>query len=110
LGGLLRELRESIGLSQRVHAKKLDRTQAFVWKVEQGIQHLDIPTLIDMPRVLGTAASGLLQQVEATLTQSQRLRESLSIGPESVVESLQDELVRLHKIGQGRLQKVVGRV
>jgi transcriptional regulator with XRE-family HTH domain len=48
LGGLLRELRESQGLSQRELAKKLDRTQAFVWKVEQGIQHLDIPTLMDM--------------------------------------------------------------
>ncbi|MBL8048942.1 MAG: helix-turn-helix transcriptional regulator [Chthonomonas sp.] len=66
----LRELRESRGLSQRELARKLDRTQAFVWKVEQGIQHLDIPTLIDMTRVLGTTASGLLQGVEAALTQS----------------------------------------
>jgi len=70
LGRLLRELRESQGLSQRELARKLDRTQAFVWKVEQGIQHLDIPTLVDMARVLGTTASGLLQQVEASLTQS----------------------------------------
>jgi transcriptional regulator with XRE-family HTH domain len=64
LGGLLRELRESQGLSQRELAKKLDRTQAFVWKVEQGIQHLDIPTLIDLARVLGESASGLISRLE----------------------------------------------
>ncbi|MBL8069317.1 MAG: helix-turn-helix transcriptional regulator [Armatimonadetes bacterium] len=66
MGGLLRELRESQGLSQRELAKKLDRTQAFVWKVEQGIQHLDIPTLMDMAIALKTTASGLLHQVESS--------------------------------------------
>lgn len=68
LGGLLRELRESQGLSQRDLAKKLDRTQAFVWKVEQGLQHLDIPTLIDMCSTLGTTASSLLAQIESKQT------------------------------------------
>lgn len=71
MGGLLRELRESQGLSQRELAKKLDRTQAFVWKVEQGIQHLDIPTLIDLATVLGTSASNLLETLE-TSTDSRR--------------------------------------
>lgn len=66
MGGLLRELRESQGLSQRELAKRLDRTQAFVWKVEQGIQHLDIPTLIDLAGVLGTSASALLGTLEAS--------------------------------------------
>lgn len=65
MGGLLRELRESQGLSQRELAKKLDRTQAFVWKVEQGIQHLDIPTLIDLAKTLGTTASSLLERIES---------------------------------------------
>lgn len=64
LGGLLRELREAQGLSQRELAKRLDRTQAFVWKVEQGIQHLDIPTLIDLARTLETSASSLLLKLE----------------------------------------------
>ena len=64
MGGLLRELRESKGLSQRDLAKKLDRTQAFVWKVEQGIQHLDIPTLIDLAKELGVAASTLIASLE----------------------------------------------
>lgn len=64
MGGLLRELRESQGLSQRELAKKLDRTQAFVWKVEQGIQHLDIPTLIDVSRCLSVSASQLIAILE----------------------------------------------
>lgn len=64
MGGLLRELRESQGLSQRELAKKLDRTQAFVWKVEQGIQHLDIPTLIDLSKTLGTSAALLISRIE----------------------------------------------
>ena len=66
MGGLLRELRESQGLSQRELAKRLDRTQAFVWKVEQGIQHLDIPTLIDLAQCLDTRASHLIGLVEGT--------------------------------------------
>jgi len=73
LGGLLRELRESQGLSQPELAKKLDRTQAFVWKVEQGIQHLDIPTLIDLATVLGTSASNLLGTLEASADSRRRI-------------------------------------
>jgi len=73
LGGLLRELRESQGLSQRELAKRLDRTQAFVWKVEQGIQHLDIPTLIDLASVLGTSASSLLGTLETASSAKGRL-------------------------------------
>lgn len=73
MGGLLRELRESQGMSQRDLAKKLDRTQAFVWKVEQGIQHLDIPTLIDLASVLGTSASRLLGTLETASSAKGRL-------------------------------------
>lgn len=73
LGGLLRELRESQGLSQRELAKRMDRTQAFVWKVEQGIQHLDIPTLIDLATVLGTSASSLLGKLESASSAKGRL-------------------------------------
>lgn len=69
MGGLLRELRESRGLSQRELAKKLDRTQAFVWKVEQGIQHVDVPTLIDLAMALETTASVLIQKLESSKTQ-----------------------------------------
>lgn len=65
MGRILRELRESQGFSQRELGKKLGRTQAFVWKIEQGIQVLDIATLIDIARVLETTASEIVQAVEA---------------------------------------------
>lgn len=65
LGALLRERREALGLSQRDICAKLDRTQAFVWKVEQGIQHVDIATLLDWAEIIGERASCLLSRVEA---------------------------------------------
>ena len=64
LGTILRERRESLQLSQRDVAKILDRTQAYVWKVEQGIQHIDLPTLMDFADLLGVRASELVRQVE----------------------------------------------
>ncbi len=67
LGALLRERRESLGLSQRDISAKLERTQAFVWKVEQGIQHVDIATLMDWAGFMGGSASDLVSHVEAAL-------------------------------------------
>lgn len=64
MGQLLRELREERGLSQRQLAVKLERTQAFVWKIEQGVQHVDIPTLIDLAKIYDTSASALVKLVE----------------------------------------------
>ena len=65
LGNLLREKREAAGLSQRDVARKLDRTQAFVWKVEQGVQHVDVATLIDFAALVGTTAADLVRAVES---------------------------------------------
>lgn len=67
LGALLRERREELGLSQREICARLDRTQAYVWKVEQGIQHVDIATLMDWAGFMGGSASDLLSRVEAAL-------------------------------------------
>lgn len=67
LGALLRERREALGLSQRDICAKLDRTQAYVWKVEQGFQHVDIATLMDWAGFMGGSASDLLSSVEAAL-------------------------------------------
>lgn len=64
LGALLRERREALGLSQRDICAKLDRTQAFVWKVEQGIQHVDIATLMDWAGFMGGTASDLIGIIE----------------------------------------------
>lgn len=64
LGRILRERRENCGLSQREVAKRLDRTQAFVWKVESGNQHIDIAILIDLAVILETEASTIVRDVE----------------------------------------------
>ena len=65
LGQVLKDLREQAGFSQRDLAKHLDRTQAFVWKVETGYQHLDIATLIDYAKLFETTASEIVKAVEA---------------------------------------------
>ncbi len=65
LGRIIRELREAAPLTQREFAAKLDRTQAFVWKVENGTQAVDVATLIDIAKALGTTASSMLAQIES---------------------------------------------
>jgi hypothetical protein len=72
LGALLRELRESLQLSQRDVAKILDRTQAYIWKVEQGMQHIDLPTLIDFANLLGVRASELVRKVETRVAKQKK--------------------------------------
>jgi transcriptional regulator with XRE-family HTH domain len=64
LGRMLKEKREALGMSQRDIAAKLDRTQAFVWKVEQGIQHLDIATLLDWAVILESSGAEVIALVE----------------------------------------------
>lgn len=65
LGALLKDRRESSGLTQRDVANSLGRTQAFVWKVEQGLQFVDIATLIDYAEAVGATASELISEIEA---------------------------------------------
>lgn len=67
LGRILREAREAAGLTQRDLAKHLGRTQAFVWKVETGKQHIDVPTLLDMARLINTAADELIRSLQREL-------------------------------------------
>ncbi len=64
IGALLRLRRESCSLSQRQVAELLDRKQAFVWKVEHGIQHVDIPTLIDFAKIFNTTAAEIVRELE----------------------------------------------
>lgn len=68
LGALIRERREGLSLSQRDVAARLGRTQAYVWKVEQGIQHIDLATLMDLAEILETKASELVGLVESART------------------------------------------
>jgi len=53
LTALLREHREEAGLTQAQVAKKLDRPQSFVSKVESGERRLDLVELRALCRVLG---------------------------------------------------------
>ena len=64
LGALLKQRREDLNLSQRDVASRLGRTQAYVWKVEKGIQHIDLASLMDLAEILETNASDLVEKVE----------------------------------------------
>lgn len=63
LGRLLRELREGAGLTQRDLAERIGRTHAFVWKVETGMQHVDLATLFDLAGALESDAVELVRRV-----------------------------------------------
>jgi len=52
-------------MTQRELAAKIDRTHAYVWKFESGIQHLDIATLIDLATILGGDAAEIINRVQA---------------------------------------------
>lgn len=75
LGRVLREARESAGLTQRELAKRLDRTQAYVWKIETGIQHIDIATLFDLADFLGTSVEELVKRLTVEVSSLQRKQE-----------------------------------
>lgn len=50
-------------MTQRDLAGRLGRTHAFVWKVESGMQHVDVATLIDLAEALGGDAAELVRVV-----------------------------------------------
>ena len=66
LGAILRAKRLELGMTQRDLATSLERSHSFVWKVETGRQHLDIPTLMDIARLYKTTASALLLELETS--------------------------------------------
>ena len=67
LGHILRESREAAGLSQRQMAEKLNRTQAYIWKIEGGFQHVDIPTLLDIASITGREPEDIISQLRSKL-------------------------------------------
>lgn len=52
------------GLSQRQLASRIGRTQAFIWKIESGTQHVDIATLLDLAETFDVPASSIIALVE----------------------------------------------
>jgi transcriptional regulator with XRE-family HTH domain len=67
LGKILKEAREEAGLTQRELAAMLDRSQAFVWKIEKGIQHIDIPTLLDVAKCTNQSPEKVLKRLKKLL-------------------------------------------
>lgn len=50
-------------MTQRELASRLGRTHAYVWKVESGMQHVDVATLFDIADALGGDAVDLVRRV-----------------------------------------------
>lgn len=71
---LLREIREGAELTQVDVAKRLDRGQSFVSKVERGEIRLDVIQLRAFCRAIETTLPAFVQQLEDRLTRSKRRR------------------------------------
>lgn len=64
LAKLLTEAREKAGLSQSELGRKLDKGQAYVWKIENGQRRVDILELIDYARAVGTEPAMIVLEVD----------------------------------------------
>ena len=57
------EARNASGLSQREFAKKLKRTNNFVWRIEAGERRVDVLEFIEIARAADLDPATLLQRV-----------------------------------------------
>lgn len=57
------EARQANGLSQREFAKKLRRTNNFVWRIEAGERQVNILEFIEIAKAAGVAPDELLRRV-----------------------------------------------
>lgn len=69
---LLRETRESAGLTQVELAKKIKQSQSFVSKIEIGERRLDLIQLRSMCLTLGTTLSAFVAQLEQRLSKKKK--------------------------------------
>jgi transcriptional regulator with XRE-family HTH domain len=63
----LRLAREESGLTQREVAQKLDRSQSFVAKCEQGHNRVDVAQLVEFCRALGIPLVRFMEKYSAAL-------------------------------------------
>lgn len=63
----LRQAREESGLTQREVAQKLDRSQSFVAKCEQGHNRVDVAQLVEFCRALGVPLVRFMEKYSAAL-------------------------------------------
>ena len=61
---LLKEARNSAGLSQADAAKKLGRPQSFLSKIENGERRVDVVELIEFCEVYGISAADLVVRLQ----------------------------------------------
>jgi transcriptional regulator with XRE-family HTH domain len=57
------EARQATGLSQREFAKKLNRTNNFVWRIEAGERKVDVLEFIEIAKAAGIAPDELMRRV-----------------------------------------------
>ena len=57
------EARDATGLSQREFAKKLNRTNNFVWRIEAGGRKVDVLEFIEIAKAAGLDPLELLRRV-----------------------------------------------
>lgn len=65
---LLKEARESAGITQVQLAKKLKQSQSFVTKMERGDRRIDIVQLRTICRILGTSLLEFVNRLEKELS------------------------------------------
>ncbi len=57
------EARNATGMSQREFAKKLRRTNNFVWRIEAGERKVDVLEFIEIAKAAGVAPDELMRRV-----------------------------------------------
>lgn len=57
------DARNATGLSQREFAKKLRRTNNFVWRIEAGERKVDVLEFIEIAKAAGIAPDELMRRV-----------------------------------------------
>lgn len=57
------EARNKTGLSQREFAKKLGRTNNFVWRIEAGERQVNVLEFIEIAKAAGIPADQLIRRV-----------------------------------------------
>lgn len=59
LGGVIRHVREDLGITQRALARKLGRTETSINKIESGVQRVDMVELLDISAALRVSLDDL---------------------------------------------------
>lgn len=64
LSKLIAKAREDAGLSQSEVARRLNRRQAYIWKIENSQQRIDPLELIELCRAMGISATPMFAEFE----------------------------------------------